>query len=129
MNLGHHTMHHQHHLRHAHAMARLCAVLRTQWLDYEPCVQSQQQPCRHMTRKSMMSTRKPSMVPYYHQSYYSCVDLVIRNTLTVIDNRTGKSYEIPIENDTIKAIDLRGIRVDAQDFGTMYVKGIFGNRL
>ena len=28
------------HLRHAHAMARLCAALRTQWLDYEPCVQS-----------------------------------------------------------------------------------------
>lgn len=45
-----------------------------------------------------------------------------RNTLTVVDNRTGKSYEIPIENDTIKAIDLRAIKVNPKDFGAMYVE-------
>jgi citrate synthase len=42
-----------------------------------------------------------------------------KDSLTVIDNRTGKTYELPIENETIKAIDLRQIRVAADDFGLM----------
>lgn len=41
------------------------------------------------------------------------------NTLTITDNRTGKTYEIPIENDTIHAIDLRQIKVNPDDFGMM----------
>ena len=32
------------------------------------------------------------------------------NTLTITDNRTGKQYELPIENGTIKAMDLRQIK-------------------
>ncbi|MCA9045659.1 MAG: citrate (Si)-synthase, partial [Planctomycetaceae bacterium] len=40
-------------------------------------------------------------------------------TLTITDNRTGVTYEVPIENDTIKAIDLRKIKVDPDDFGMM----------
>ena len=39
------------------------------------------------------------------------------NTLTITDNRTGKQYEIGIENDTIKALDLRKIKVADDDFG------------
>ena len=31
----------------------------------------------------------------------------MRNTLTITDNRTGKEYEIPITNSTIRAVDLR----------------------
>ena len=42
-----------------------------------------------------------------------------QNTLTVTDNRTGKTYEIPIENETIQAAALRKIKVDADDFGLM----------
>jgi citrate synthase len=42
-----------------------------------------------------------------------------RNTLTVVDNRTGKTYEIPVEHDTIRAIDLRKIKVKDDDFGLM----------
>jgi citrate synthase len=42
-----------------------------------------------------------------------------KNTLTIIDNRTGKQYEIPIEHETIKAPDLRQIRVNPDDFGLM----------
>src|SRR5438876_3750011 len=34
-----------------------------------------------------------------------------RQTLTIVDNRTGKSYEIPITHDTIRAADLRQIKV------------------
>lgn len=40
-------------------------------------------------------------------------------SLTVTDNRTGKSYEIPIEHDTIRAMDLRQIKVNEDDFGMM----------
>src|SRR5439155_1370487 len=42
-----------------------------------------------------------------------------RETLTITDNRTGKSYEIPITHDTIRAADLRQIKVDPKDFGMM----------
>jgi len=41
------------------------------------------------------------------------------DTLTITDNRTGKSYDLPIENDTIRAIDLRQIKVNDDDFGMM----------
>jgi citrate synthase len=49
------------------------------------------------------------------------------NTLTITDNRTGKSYEIPIADGTIKAIDLRQITVDADDFGLMSYDPAFTN--
>jgi citrate synthase len=39
--------------------------------------------------------------------------------LTVVDNRTGKSYEIPIENGTIRTTDLKKIKTGAEDFGLM----------
>ncbi len=40
-------------------------------------------------------------------------------SLTIIDNRTGKSYEVPIEHETIRAMDLRQIKVEETDFGLM----------
>jgi citrate synthase len=40
-------------------------------------------------------------------------------TLTVTDNRTGKQYEIPIEDETIRATELRKIKVHEDDFGLM----------
>ncbi|MEW6511577.1 MAG: citrate synthase [Bacteroidota bacterium] len=49
------------------------------------------------------------------------------DTLTVTDNRTGKVYEIPIEYDTIKAIDLRQIKVKDDDFGMMTYDPAFMN--
>lgn len=49
------------------------------------------------------------------------------NTLTVTDNRTGKRYEIPIQHDTINAIDLRQIKVNADDFGMMTYDPGYGN--
>jgi len=42
-----------------------------------------------------------------------------QNSLTITDNRTGKQYEIPIAHDTIRAMDLRQIKVQAEDFGMM----------
>ena len=41
------------------------------------------------------------------------------DTLTITDNRTGKTYEVPITHDTIKAIDLRKIKIKEDDFGLM----------
>src|SRR5947209_16489967 len=41
------------------------------------------------------------------------------NSLTVTDNRTGKQYEIPIEDATIRATALRSIKTDDDDFGLM----------
>jgi citrate synthase len=40
-------------------------------------------------------------------------------TVTITDNRTGKQYEIPIEDGTIRATELRKIKVDEDDFGLM----------
>ncbi len=41
------------------------------------------------------------------------------DTLTVTDNRTGRQYEIPIEDETIRATELRKIKVNEDDFGLM----------
>ena len=42
-----------------------------------------------------------------------------KNTLTITDNRTGKSYELPIADGTIRTSDLRQIKVGPDDFGLM----------
>ncbi|MFN8497626.1 MAG: citrate synthase [Anaerolineae bacterium] len=39
------------------------------------------------------------------------------DSLTVVDNRTGKQYEFPIQDGAIRANDLRQIRVDDDDYG------------
>ena len=49
------------------------------------------------------------------------------DTLTIIDNRTGKQYEVAIENDTIRAMDLRQIKVADEDFGLMTYDPAFMN--
>ncbi|MBM4776092.1 MAG: citrate synthase [Archangiaceae bacterium] len=49
------------------------------------------------------------------------------DTLSVTDNRTGKKYELKIENGCIRAMDLRGMKVDAEDFGLMAYDPAFMN--
>ncbi len=41
------------------------------------------------------------------------------NSLTVTDNRTGKTYNIEIKDDTVRAMDFRQIKVNDDDFGLM----------
>jgi citrate synthase len=48
-------------------------------------------------------------------------------TLTVTDNRTGATYEIPIVDETIRATDLRQIKVNEDDFGLMTYDPAFMN--
>jgi len=42
-----------------------------------------------------------------------------RETITVTDNRTGRTYELPVAHGTVKAMDLRQIKVGPDDFGLM----------
>src|SRR6478735_2889092 len=48
-------------------------------------------------------------------------------TLTVTDNRTGKTYELPIEDNTIRGLDLRQIKVDESEFGMLSYDPAFTN--
>ena len=51
----------------------------------------------------------------------------MKNSLTVTDNRTGKSYELAIQNGAIRAGDLRQIKVAEDDFGLMSYDPAFMN--
>jgi citrate synthase len=42
-----------------------------------------------------------------------------KDTLSITDNRTGESYEVEITDETIRAMDLRQMKVDEDDFGLM----------
>ena len=49
------------------------------------------------------------------------------DTLTITDNRTGKQYQISIQDGTIRAADLRQIKVTADEFGMMTYDPAFMN--
>ncbi len=49
------------------------------------------------------------------------------DTLSVTDNRTGRTYEIPIVDGTVRALDFRAIRVNEDDFGLMTYDPAFMN--
>src|SRR5215469_2185593 len=48
-------------------------------------------------------------------------------TLTITDNRTGNSYTLPIESGNVRAMDLRQIKTNADDFGLMSYDPAFMN--
>jgi citrate synthase len=50
-----------------------------------------------------------------------------QETLTITDNRTGQIYTLPVENGTIRAMDLRKIKTGADDFGLMTYDPAFMN--
>ncbi|MDQ3486467.1 MAG: citrate synthase [Acidobacteriota bacterium] len=49
------------------------------------------------------------------------------DTLSITDNRTGKTYELPIQDGTIRAMDLRKIKVTDDEFGMMTYDPAFMN--
>ncbi|MGI9102723.1 MAG: citrate synthase [Terriglobales bacterium] len=49
------------------------------------------------------------------------------NTLTITDNRTNKTYTVPVEKGAIRTMDLRQIKTDAEDFGLMGYDPAFMN--
>src|SRR4051812_44712257 len=48
-------------------------------------------------------------------------------TLTVTDNRTGRTYEVPVTDGTVRAMDFRQMKVDEDDFGLMTYDPAFTN--
>lgn len=50
-----------------------------------------------------------------------------QDTLTVTDNRTGQTYEIPIDDGTVRAMDFRQIKTSDDDFGLMTYDPAFTN--
>jgi citrate synthase len=49
------------------------------------------------------------------------------DSLTITDNRTGKTYELPMKHGNIRAMDLRQIKTDEKDFGVMSYDPAFLN--
>jgi citrate synthase len=49
------------------------------------------------------------------------------DSLTVTDNRTGSTYELPVSDGTVRAMDLRQIKVSEDDFGLMSYDPAFTN--
>jgi len=50
-----------------------------------------------------------------------------QNSLTIIDNRTDRTYTLPIENGTVRATDIRQIKTGPEDFGLMTYDPAFMN--
>src|ERR1022692_4166561 len=50
-----------------------------------------------------------------------------KNALTITDQRNDKTYEAPVELGTIRAMDLRKIKTDPEDFGLMTYDPAFMN--
>src|SRR5215213_1399411 len=50
-----------------------------------------------------------------------------RDSLSVTDNRTGNTYELEVNDGTIRAMDLRDIKVSDDDFGLMAYDPAFTN--
>src|SRR5215212_1658421 len=50
-----------------------------------------------------------------------------QDSLTVTDNRTGETFELPITDGTVKAMDFRQMKVNEDDFGLMTYDPAFTN--
>ena len=50
-----------------------------------------------------------------------------QDTLTITDNRTGRTYEVPVSYDSINAMDLRQIKINDDDFGMLSYDPAFKN--
>src|SRR6266850_4291185 len=72
-----------------------------------------------------------SALPTSSQTSTQTADLTpqtaMADTLTITDNRTGKKYDLPIQDGTIRAMDLRQIKAGPDDFGLMTYDPAFMN--
>jgi citrate synthase len=62
-----------------------------------------------------------------HQEGDGNVATAGRDTLTITDNRTGHEYEVEVNDGTVRAMDLRQIKVSEDDFGLMSYDPAFTN--
>jgi citrate synthase len=61
------------------------------------------------------------------QASDSILQTSMSDSLTIVDNRTGKKYELPVQDGTIRAMDLRQIKAGPDDFGLMTYDPAFMN--
>src|ERR1019366_3988357 len=52
---------------------------------------------------------------------------LMADTISIVDNRTGKKYDLPIQDGAIRAMDLRQIKTAPDDFGLMTYDPAFMN--
>src|SRR5256886_14892969 len=69
---------------------------------------------------------EPSVQPSAQTSDFK-LQTSMSDTLSITDNRTGKKYELPIQDGTIRAMDLRQIKAGPEDFGLMTYDPAFMN--
>jgi citrate synthase len=69
----------------------------------------------------------PVARPAARAPYLGLESDVAKDSLTITDNRTGKTYELPIADGTIRAVDLRQLRTSEDDFGLMTYDPAFMN--
>src|SRR5687767_13294332 len=70
---------------------------------------------RMRTGASYTRTARRHFLPtHFPRSRY-----VPQDSLTITDNRTGRTYEVPVAEGTVRATDLRQIKVSDDDFGLM----------
>src|SRR5262245_41400456 len=50
-----------------------------------------------------------------------------KDSLSIVDNRTGRHYEIALQQGTLRAMDLRQIKAGPDDFGLMSYDPAFMN--
>jgi citrate synthase len=70
-------------------------------------------------------TKNPSVETVEEKA--DAADAADRDQLTITDSRTGETYEVPVSEGTIKAMDLRQIKVEEDDFGLMSYDPAFTN--
>src|SRR4051812_9212476 len=80
-----------------------------------------------MQRRSPHPTRGHSIVSEAQTQGGTGVAEAGQDTLTVTDNRTGETYEIPINDGTVRAMDFRQIKTSDDDFGLMAYDPAFTN--
>src|SRR2546430_2573494 len=69
---------------------------------------------------------EPSVQPSAQTSDFK-LQTSMSDTLSITDNRTGKKYELPVQDGTIRAMDLRQIKTTPEDFGLMTYDPAFMN--
>jgi citrate synthase len=70
-------------------------------------------------------TKNPSVETVEEKA--DAADAADRDQLTITDSRTGETYEVPVSDGTIRAMDLRQIKVEEDDFGLMSYDPAFTN--
>src|SRR4030095_3014285 len=86
-------------------------------------------PNRCCARRTFQSScgKRPFLRPRRAAAGGARRPFMINDTLTVVDHRTGKSYELPIEHGAIRSTDLRQIRTGPDDFGLLAYDPAFMN--